>query len=472
MAGTSWGCGTRTLRKLYCQFIQPVALYGSSTYVLFSRQSTRENVDKVAAAGARIITGCPAGIRSRTVLAEADIRTVSSLAEENGATLREKVLRLPSEVPARQTATRKVKRRLKARTTWRSEAEKIASEAELQDAPREAACLPAKPPWLTLGRGKVTFHTEATQNSMRTDAPDKRREAAERALAALPPPDCCYFTDGSTEDGFGKGGGGIVRREALRGDSTWSVPAGRWTSSYRAEQVALLAAVEDATSAPKTSKTIRFCTDSLSLVMFLRRGPSGASPETITKIWHALAQLSKQRRNVQVIWIPGHADIGGNEEADEAANTGRTLPQDDVKIDLPSAKVAIHGVCKRKWSGTYHTTVPPEHTHRRATSGRSLKYDSDWTRHEEVFLHQLRTNRCPALQATLHRWQRPGADGLCPECGVEEDTEHVICDCPRYQAARSRYLGHTPTLAVLQDQPDAVIGFLRRTGLLRSEEAR
>ena len=124
MAGTSWGCGTRTLRKLYCQFIQPVALYGSSTYVLFSRQSTRENVDKVAVAGARIITGCPTGTRSRTVLAEADIRTVSSLAEENGATLREKVLRLPSKVSARQTATRKVKRRLKARTTWRSEAER------------------------------------------------------------------------------------------------------------------------------------------------------------------------------------------------------------------------------------------------------------------------------------------------------------------------------------------------------------
>ena len=44
-----------------------------------------------------------------------------------------------------------------------------------------------------------------------------------------------------------------------------------------------------------------------------------------------------------MIWIPGFADIGGNEEADETANTGRTLPQDDVKIDLPSAKVAIHG---------------------------------------------------------------------------------------------------------------------------------
>ena len=203
---------------------------------------------------------------------------------------------------------------------------------------------------------------------------------------------------------------------------------------------------------------------------FLKKGAGGPAPESLTKIWTDLSNLSRRKKNVQIAWIPGHADIAGNEQADQAANTGRTLPQETARIDLPSAKVAIRGVCWKKWSGTYHTTVPPEHTHRRATDGRCLKYESEWSRRDQVLLHQLRADRCPLLQATLARWNRPDTDSLCPECGVPEDTEHVVCDCPKYQAARSALLGHTPTLTVLQSDPDAVLKFVRRTGLL--QEAR
>ena len=78
-----------------------------------SRKTNQEKVDQVAAAGARIITGCPAGIRSRVVMAEADIRSISSLADEQGAILRERILRLPPDIPARKTVTRKIRKRLK-----------------------------------------------------------------------------------------------------------------------------------------------------------------------------------------------------------------------------------------------------------------------------------------------------------------------------------------------------------------------
>ena len=79
-----------------------------------------------------------------------------------------------------------------------------------------------------------------------------------------------------------------MRKERTKGDKAWSIPAGRWTSSYRAEQEAFLVAVKDATSAPRDVKTIRFSTDSLSLVMFRRTRPSRAAPETLTEIWNCL----------------------------------------------------------------------------------------------------------------------------------------------------------------------------------------
>ena len=136
------------------------------------------------------------------------------------------------------------------------------------------------------------------------------------------------------------GGGGIIRREQGREEAIWSVPEGRWTSSHRAEQVALLAAIENAKWTLKEVKTIRICTDPPSLVMFLRSGAGTPCSETQTKIWDGLNEITQQRRKAQVVWIPGHANISGNEQADEAANVG-LLPQQDAKIDLPSAKVSI-----------------------------------------------------------------------------------------------------------------------------------
>ncbi|KAF0312167.1 RNA-directed DNA polymerase from mobile element jockey [Amphibalanus amphitrite] len=176
LAGTTWGCSSVTLRRMYCQFIQPVALYGSAAYMSLSRKTNREKMDQVAAAGDRIITGCPAAHWSETPSREAT--------GDSG------------------TVTRKMRKRLVNRQTWREEATKIAKEALLEETEREAI------------------------------------------------------------------------------------------------------------------------------------------------------------------------------------------------------------------------------------------------------------------------WNRPDTDGLCPECGVPEDTEHVVCECPKYQAARSALLGHTPTLTVLQEDPDAVLRFFRRTGLL------
>ena len=124
-------------------------------------------------------------------------------------------------------------------------------------------------------------------------------------------------------------------------------------------------------------------------------------------------------------WIPGHADIAGNEQADQAANTGRTLPQETARSDLPSAKVAIRVVCWKKWSGMYHTKVLPEHTHRRATDGRCLKYESEWSRRDQVLLHQLRADRCPV--APRHSGQMEQARHRRPVPRVWRVGRHGAC---------------------------------------------
>jgi len=90
----------------------------------------------------------------------------------------------------------------------------------------------------------------------------------------------------------------------------------------------------------------------------------------------------------------------------------------------------------------------------------------EWTRREQVTLHQLRVDRCPLLRATLLRWKRPGEDGLCEACGELEDAEHFLCHCIKYQSARTQVLGPLPDLSVVHEEPDAVVRFIRRVGLL------
>ena len=472
LAGTNWGCRGQTLRTLYKTFIQPIALYGSSTFVQFASQSNREMLDRSAKAAARIITGCPVDTRQAVLMAEANIRPITSIAEEQGAILFERIQRLPTNIPAVTTAQRHGEPRLQHRDAWRPQAQQTTIEAGLAPLPREGSRCTTQAPWDTQGTGTITINTVAADKTRKTDRPDARRSEYEKVAETLPPASAVYFTDGSSTAGSGKGGAGIVRKErGGRGDKNWNLPAGDLTSSYRTEQVALLEAMKDATNAPEEITTIRICTDSLALLERIKKGPWRRQPETMVQIWESIGKLRSGGKHLQLLWVPGHAGVRENEEADAAANEGRNQtqrPNQTMQIDFQSAKAAIKRSCQKKWSGIYNTTVPLDHPHRRATGGMPIKDEVRWSRREQVALHQLRANRCPQLQATLFRWKRPGTDGTCDVCGDPEDTEHFICECPKYQGARTGLLGPSPEIDILQTEPDAVIRFIRRTGLLKA----
>lgn len=184
----------------------------------------------------------------------------------------------------------------------------------------------------------------------------------------------------------------------------------------------------------------------------------------------------KQGKSLQLVWVPGHAGVQENEDADQEANAGREMNQrrdsTPPPVDLSSARVAIRGACRRRWAGSYHTSVPPDHFHRKFSQGRPPKMDKSWSRREQVVLHQLRVNRCPLLRDTLRRWRRPGEDGLCEDCNEAEDSTHYLLDCARYQPARQRIFGPLPFISILQDDPDGVVRFIRATGLLRRPDNR
>ena len=325
--------------------------------------------------------------------------------------------------------------------------------------------VPTAPPWESTVEG-VRFGTTTVRPTKRTDPPDKRLEAVQETLAQLPPADITIYTDGSATQGAENGGSGAV---IFRGETELrriQTPAGRWTSSYRAELTALDAALESlreiaADSAPAE---VRICTDSQSALTRLKGGPAAQTDVLADRVWRRLRGLADRGTRLILQWVPGHAGLPGNELADEVARAAADLCQDEVPIDLQSAKARIRRHAHEEWEERlrptrYFKEVGP----RRVTPGER----AGLSRRESVEAARLRTGHTTALAAYRHRIGLQDAP-TCPECQGEPETmTHLLTDCPARADLRRRIFGRDdPTLQDALGDRARLVELLRRLGRL------
>ena len=85
------------------------------------------------------------------------------------------------------------------------------------------------------------------------------------------------------------------------------------------------------------TQTVRIHTDSLSAVERLEKGPEKQMCSLGRQIWGKLAVCP----GTQIVWIPSHCGVQGNEEADRVANAATTLEPEKRPITLQTATTAI-----------------------------------------------------------------------------------------------------------------------------------
>ena len=494
IAGRSYGCHRSTLRIAYQSYVRSLFDYGAAVYFTHAAPAVRERLEVEQRKCARLITGCIKLTDKETLTAEADLPPLSLRSKELAAMEYSRIIRLPPEDPARTLLSKTPPPRLhyRAHKAWRR-AVTSAEQAGLPAPPPtdEDAVLPHKPcfrrvgrwacdgaglselpveplafyqgmpPWHHDGGDPPRFVLDLPRPTRRTDPPERRKEAALAALALVPEPDCTIWSDGSAKEGTTEGGGGAILELHREGRTIECLaPAGRVCSSTRAELVAMSEALTRLQELPPASraliKRVLLCSDSRSGLQLLSRGPDDQQTAIAQRVWRLLDTLTTGGMSLTLHWVPGHADLTGNEAADRLANQAAAdCDQEEAPIDLPSARTAI-----RRWASEMTSVRSRKHPHRPPTPDHD-----ELDRWGQATLSQLRTGYCPLVRSTAHRIGLV-RDPTCQACGEEaEDVEHLLAECPAHVAARIGPWGHCPTLAdVLSGSANNIIKFLRRVG--------
>ncbi len=166
----------------------------------------------------------------------------------------------------------------------------------------------------------------------------------------------------------------------------------------------------------------------------------------ISNIHDKLEHLESDGFNVKISWVPGHAGILGNEQADQCAKRGAIEAQSleeepkDNPVTLKAAKriinQGVHDSWQRQWTRcskaaemhSFYPTIP------------NTKYRSNCSRHIEKKLLRLKSG-FPLLNTQLHKYKFADSP-LCP-CGRSDETiEHFLMNCPHYMEARDSMIAN------------------------------
>jgi ribonuclease HI len=260
----------------------------------------------------------------------------------------------------------------------------------------------------------------------------------------------CIYTDGLGIDGH-VGAAAVCPRIAqalqryLGSDKEHNV--------YSAEITALELAAEIARSSPPSYTKCIIYVDSQAAIRGINK-PSKQSGQAnlISAITKIQALVDERQMIIEIIWVPGHEDVAGNEKADEAAKEAAKSEGNDPSIPRSSHKPlkSARSVCIKRevtddWNESWESQAPNRDAKqlRQITKkpnvlrGKKLYNTIALSRHQTAQLARLRTGHC-SLNQYLHRFGH--AESPMCECGsgAIENVKHFLCHCPRYDRQRAK----------------------------------
>ncbi|XP_065082919.1 uncharacterized protein LOC135705237 [Ochlerotatus camptorhynchus] len=293
---------------------------------------------------------------------------------------------------------------------------------------------------------KPTIVWDVKRSIRAGDPPEKVRPVVRQLLETRFHSSTIVYTDGSKcEDTVGA----AFFYEGL--SRTYSLP--NECSVFSAEAYA----IKMAATIPNVQNELVILTDSASFLLALEAGTSRHP-------WVQEVERIVQSKIIRFCWIPGHAGIRGNSEADRLANEARRQPAIDVPIPsedaIKAVKHAIRGQWNRQWFSTTESKL------------REVKFETHrWTeRGSSADQHMLTRLRIGHTRLTYTFLLKKEAPPVCECCGTVLDVKHIILECRKYDEERRKNDISTSLREALdntEERTTRMLNFLHETDLYK-----
>ncbi len=205
------------------------------------------------------------------------------------------------------------------------------------------------------------------------------------------------------------------------------------SSIYSAELVAILMALEWIEEVKPTDAIVfSDCKSAITAI-----GKFDQDNKVILDIQRLYNSLKSQSTNVEIIWIPSHIGIYGNEWADLAAKKASERKNIDINLKLNKAEIKREFKTRLKDNWQKEWDTYPNNNITKKVRPQVCLYMNNWNipREWEISMHRLRLGKCRQLNDFLYTIGKH-PDGKCNLCGIKDNVEHFILECKKYDAQR------------------------------------
>ena len=251
----------------------------------------------------------------------------------------------------------------------------------------------------------------------------------------------CY-TDGSHIEG--KTGAGIYFKHQTPEMENQSIFLGIYATVYQAEVLAISHAVDTMNKAGITNQTISILSDSQAALQAL------ACPKIKQLlVANCIDNLNTlcQNNQVTLMWVPGHSNIDGNEEADTLAKTGAyktcEISEPAVPVSYRRCRLTVRNWMDEEHDKIWKQTSTCAHTKRIIGTTDKIPTKSllklDRNRLRQVLQVLTGHGNLAKHRHKMGKVQSP----ICPKCQEAVDTpQHYVGECPAYIMTRISQFGY------------------------------